>query len=417
MNITRDHYLNELKLRMNNGLVKVITGIRRCGKSYLLNVLFYNYLISAGVDDDHIIKVALDDLENDYLHDAHRLNTYIKGKLIDDKPYYVFLDEIQEVDHFVPLLNGLRKIPNVDIYITGSNSKFLSSDIVTEFRGRGDQVHVYPLSFREFFSASKLDFDEALNEYLIYGGRPVVLNRSVDELKAEYLNDLYKEIYLKDIKERYKIKNDAERGELLDRIASCIGSLINSTKLENSFKSIRKSSLSRNTIEAYLKTFEDSFLIDSAQRFDIKGKKYIGSTKKFYFTDVGLRNARLNFRQIEETHLRENIIYNELKIRGYSVDVGAVKINDRQENGSYKQKQLEIDFVLNRGSQRYYIQSALSTADPEKEKQELRPLIQIPDSFKKVIVVKDKIKPRRDQYGILTISLKDFLLDEKAIDI
>lgn len=417
MLINRDNYLKELIMRKNNSLIKVITGIRRCGKSFLLNKIYYDYLIKEGVFANHIIKISLDDLENKSLLDANRLNEYIKSQIVDSNQYYLFLDEIQEVKDFVPLLNGLLKIENLDIYITGSNSKFLSKDIITEFRGRGDQIHVNPLSFKEYYNAVNLDFDEAINEYLTYGGLPFILSRPSDKMKADYLINLYKEIYLKDIKERYGIKNDAEMGELLDIISSSIGSFTNPTKLENTFKSVKNVSISKNTIDSYLKIFEESFLVESSERYDIKGKKYINSPKKYYFSDLGLRNARLNFRQIEESHLMENAIYNELKIRGYLVDIGTVYVNEKNKNGNYIKKQIEVDFVVNYGSNRYYIQSAYYLPTIEKENQELRPLLNIPDSFKKIIIVRDNIKLKRDENGITTISLKEFLLNENALDL
>lgn len=417
MVISRDHYLNELIIRKNNSLVKVITGIRRCGKSFLLNKLYYDYLLDEGTPNDHIIKIALDDLENEPLLDANKLNEYIKSKIIDNNQYYLFIDEIQEVKNFVPLLNGLLKISNLDIYITGSNSKFLSKDIITEFRGRGDQIHVNPLSFKEFYDAAGLEFDDALNQYLTFGGMPFVLNRATDKMKIDYLSSLYKEIYLKDIKERYGIKNDVEMSELLDIVSSSIGSLTNPTKLEHTFKSIKNVSISKNTIDSYLNIFEESFLIESSLRFDIKGKKYINSPKKYYFSDLGLRNVRLNFRQIEETHLMENAIYNELKYRGYLVDIGAVSVNEKNENGNYIKKQIEVDFVVNSGSNRYYVQSAYYLPTKEKEKREIRPLLNIHDSFKKIIIVRDNIKLKRDENGIVTISLKEFLLNPNSLDL
>lgn len=308
-------------------------------------------------------------------------------------------------------------MPNVDIYITGSNSKFLSKDIITEFRGTGDQIHVNPLSFKEFYDTYNEDFDKALNEYLICGGMPMILNFDIDKDKTEYLTNLYKEIYLKDIKERHGIKNNKELGELLDIISSSIGSLTSTTKLTNTFKSIKNTSLSKNTITSYLEFFEDSFLIRSASRYDIKGKRYIDSPKKYYFTDLGLRDARLNFRQIEETHLMENLIYNELIIKGFAVDVGVVSINEKNDNGNYVKKQNEVDFVVNNGNNRYYIQSAYHLPTSQKENQEIKPLINIPDSFKKIIIVRDNIKLKRDDYGIITMSLKEFLLNENALDV
>ena len=400
---------------MNNSMIKVITGIRRCGKSYLLNKLFYDYLVQNGVSKNHIISVALDNLQNLELHNPYKLDKYIRNKIVDDGMYFIFLDEVQEVDKFVYLLNGLMQIENVDIYITGSNSKFLSKDIITEFRGRGDQVHVNPLSFKEFYETYAKDFDDALNEYMIYGGMPMILNFDNDEEKNEYLFDLYKEIYLKDIKERYRIRNDKEMSELLDIIASSIGSLTNPTKLSNTFKSIKNADLSRITISSYLEIFEESFLIQSSSRYDIKGKKYIESPKKYYFTDLGLRNARLNFRQIEENHLMENLIYNELKIRGFLIDVGVVSIHEKNVNENYVKKQTEVDFVANKGNNRYYIQSAFRLPTTEKEKQEIKSLINIPDSFQKIVIVRDNIKLKRDDNGIVTMSLKEFLLNENVL--
>lgn len=416
MQIQRNSYLKELILRMNNGLVKVITGIRRCGKSYLLNNIFYNYLLSIGIKDEQIIKISLDDLENLPLLDAQKLNEYIKSKLVLNKQYYLFLDEIQEVKNFIPLLNGLMKISNLDIYVTGSNSKFLSKDIITEFRGRGDQIHVNPLSFREYFYASNKDFYEALDEYLTYGGMPFILSRETPKMKMEYLINLYNEIYLKDIKERYSIKNDAELDELLDIVSSSVGSLTNSSKLENTFKSIKNVSISRNTIESYLNIFEESFLINCSLRYDVKGKKYIGTPKKYYFTDLGLRNARLHFRQTEKNHLMENMIYNELKYRGYLVDIGVVTINEKNESGAYVRKQTEVDFVVNNGDKRFYIQSAYEMPSLIKENQETRPLLNIGDSFKKIVIVNDNISQKINDQGIVFIGLKEFLLNDNLLE-
>lgn len=416
MEIKRDLYLNKLIGKINNSMIKVITGIRRCGKSYLLNKLFYGYLIQNGIDKEHIISVSLDSLQNLDLHNPYKLDQYIREKIIDDKKYFIFLDEIQEVDKFVYLLNGLNQIKNVDIYVTGSNSKFLSKDIITEFRGRGDKIQVNPLSFKELYDSLNKDFDEALQEYLIYGGMPMILNIDDDNAKNDYLSDLYTEIYIKDIKERYKIRNDAEMSELLNIISSSIGSLSNPTKLVKTFKSVKNVDISKNTISSYLEIFEESFLIRSVTRYDIKGKKYIDSPKKYYFMDLGLRNARLNFRQIEENHLMENLIYNELKNRGFSVDVGVVPINEKNENGNYTKKQTEVDFAVNKGSNRIYIQSAYRLPDLDKLNQEIKPLINIPDSFKKVIIVRDNIKLRRDENGIITMSLKEFLLNENVFE-
>ena len=415
MEIRRDYYLNKLIRKIGNSMVKVIVGIKGCGKSYLLNKLFYDYLINNGISEDHIFSVVLDNLKNLELHDPYKLDKYIRDRITDNKKYFIFLDEIQGVENFVYLLNGLMKINNVDIYITGSNSKFLSKDIITEFRGRGDQIHVNPLSFKEFYVSYGKEFDEALNDYLIYGSMPMTLKLENEE-KVEYLTNLYKEIYLKDIKERYGIRNYSKMSELLDIVSSSIGSLTNATKLSNTFKSVKNVDLSKNTIASYLEIFEDSFLIESASRYDIKGKRYIDSPRKYYFTDLGLRNARLNFRQIEENHLMENLIYNELKIRGFSVDVGVVSVNEKNGNGNYVKKQTEVDFVANLGSNRYYIQSAYRLPTLEKEKQEIKSLTNISDSFKKIVIVRDNISLRRDDNGIVTMSLKEFLLNENALN-
>ncbi|MGI6359614.1 MAG: ATP-binding protein [Acholeplasmatales bacterium] len=415
MRINRDKYLKELIARKNNSLIKVITGIRRCGKSYLLNEIYYDYLISTGVSEDHIVSVSLDTLENKELLDANNLNKYIKDKVKDNEIYYVFLDEIQEINNFVPLLNGLLQVKNLDIYVTGSNSKFLSSDIVTEFRGRGDQIHVSPLSFKEFYDAQNLTFEEAFDDYLTYGGMPFILKRKIPNLKISYLNNLFREIYLKDIKERYNIRFDSELEELLNIISSGIGSLTSPYKLERTFRSLKNVSLSTNTIDSYLKIFEESFLVRKADRYDIKGKKYINAPRKYYFSDMGLRNARLNFRQFEESHMMENIIYNELIIRGYSIDIGIVEINEKNDNDNYVRKQLEIDFVANIANDKIYIQSAYMIPNKEKYAQEIRPFLKLEDSFKKILIVKDNIKPRKDEYGIIMISLRDFLLNEHIL--
>ena len=329
--------------------------------------------------------------------------------------FIMFLDEIQEINNFVPLLNGLLQVKNLDIYVTGSNSKFLSSDIVTEFRGRGDQIHVSPLSFKEFYDAQNLTFEEAFDDYLTYGGMPFILKRKIPNLKISYLNNLFREIYLKDIKERYNIRFDSELEELLNIISSGIGSLTSPYKLERTFRSLKNVSLSTNTIDSYLKIFEESFLVRKADRYDIKGKKYINAPRKYYFSDMGLRNARLNFRQFEESHMMENIIYNELIIRGYSIDIGIVEINEKNDNDNYVRKQLEIDFVANIANDKIYIQSAYMIPNKEKYAQEIRPFLKLEDSFKKILIVKDNIKPRKDEYGIIMISLRDFLLNEHIL--
>lgn len=414
MEIIRNRYLSKLISKMNNGLVKIITGIRRCGKSYLLNQIFYRYLIKIGINKDHIIMISLDDLENQYLLDPYKLNEYVKNKIIDNGKYYVFIDEIQEVSNFVKVLNGWLKIPNLDIYVTGSNSKFLSSDIITEFRGRGDQIHVFPLSFYEFFKATKLDFNEAFKLFTVYGGMPFVVLQKNDLDKMQYLFNLYNEIYLKDIKERYKIKNDSNLMELLAILASNIGSLTNSYKLSNSFKS-KNISISKNTLDSYLKILEDSFLINKSTRYDIKGKKYITTPYKYYFSDIGLRNARLGFRQIEENHIMENIVYNELIYRGFSVDIGVVEISEKNHNNLFVRKSIEIDFIVNKGNSKVYIQSSYHLPTDEKLNQEIRPFLNTKDFFKKIIIVHDDIKRKKDENGIITMSIKDFLLFEDLL--
>lgn len=414
MEIVRNRYLSKLISKMNNGLVKIITGIRRCGKSYLFNQIFYRYLIKIGINKDHIIMISLDDLENEHLLDPYQLNEYVKSKIIDNGKYYVFIDEIQEVSNFVKVLNGWLKIPNLDIYVTGSNSKFLSSDIITEFRGRGDQIHVFPLSFYEFFKATKLDFNEAFKLFTVYGGMPFVALQKNELDKMEYLSNLYNEIYLKDIKERYKIKNDSNLMELLAILASNIGSLTNSYKLSNSFKS-KNINISKNTLDSYLKILEDSFLINKSTRYDIKGKKYITTPYKYYFSDIGLRNARLGFRQIEENHIMENIIYNELIYRGFSVDIGVVEISEKNSKDSFVRKSIEIDFIVNKGNSKVYIQSSYHLPTDEKLKQEIRPFLNTKDFFRKIIIVRDDIKRKKDENGIITISIKDFLLFEDLL--
>ena len=414
MEIVRNRYLLKLISKMNNGLIKIITGIRRCGKSYLLNQIFYRYLIKTAINKDHIIMISLDDLENEYLLDPYKLNEYVKSKIIDNGKYYLFIDEIQEVMNFVKVLNGWLKIPNLDIYVTGSNSKFLSSDIITEFRGRGDQIHVFPLSFYEFFKAAKLDFNEAFKLFTVYGGMPFVALQKNELDKMEYLFNLYNEIYLKDIKERYKIKNDSNLMELLAILASNIGSLTNSYKLSNSFKS-KNINISKNTLDSYLRILEDSFLINKSTRYDIKGKKYITTPYKYYFSDIGLRNARLGFRQIEENHIMENIIYNELIYRGFSVDIGVTEISEKNNNGSFVRKSIEIDFIINKGNSKVYIQSSYHLPTDEKLNQEIRPFLNTKDFFKKIIIVHDDIKRKKDENGIITMSIKDFLLFEDLL--
>lgn len=412
MRINRDKYLNELASKMHNKMIKIITGIRRCGKSYLLNEIFFDYLISSGVNEDHIIRISLEDLENEYLTDAHVLNDHVKSLIKDDQMYYLIVDEIQQVDRFVPLLNGWLKIKNLDVYVSGSNSRFLSKDVITEFRGRGDEIYVSPLTFKEFYDAIGKDFDTAWNEYIIYGGMPFVLERRTNEQKSKYLKDLFNEIYIKDIKERYGIRNDSQLETLLNIVSSSIGSLTNPSKIEHTFKSVKQETLSRNTIESYLDILEDTFLIKKTNRYDIKGRKHINTPSKYYFVDMGLRNARLNFRQLEDTHMMENIIFNELIQRGYNVDIGVVEVSEKNENGNYVRKSLEIDFVANISSDKIYVQSAYHLPSPEKVKQEIRPFLNVDDSFRKFIIVRDNIDVRKDDYGITTIGLKHFLLND-----
>lgn len=418
MNFSRNNYLAKLISRRHNHLIKVITGMRRSGKSYLLFTLFYNYLKDEGVDDSHIIRVDLEDRRNKALRDPDTLLEYIDSRMIDKDMFYILLDEVQLVSEFVDVLNSYLNIPNADVYVTGSNSKFLSKDVITEFRGRGDDIHVYPLSPAEIHEAiPELDWLQLWELYLHYGGLPLTVLANTEKEKAEYLKTLFKETYLKDIKERNKVKNDMEMEVLLNIISSSIGSLTNPQKLANTFVSTSKSKLSAVTIKQYLDYFTDAFLVTKAERYDIKGKKYISTPYKYYFSDIGLRNARLNFRQIEETHIMENIIYNELCLRGYSVDVGVVEIRERDDKGNSVRKQIEVDFVCNQGSQRYYIQSAFALPSPEKVEQELRPLRNIPDSFKKIVIVKDDILIRRNEDGIVTMGLRQFLLDERSLEV
>ncbi|HAD53960.1 MAG TPA: AAA family ATPase [Lachnospiraceae bacterium] len=417
MEIKRDTYLNKLIDRMGNQSIKVITGLRRCGKSYLLFHLFYHYLLEQNIPEDHIIRIALDDDEHEELLDRKVLSTYIKSLIQDNNTYYIFLDEVQFVDGFEKVLNGLSRLENLDIYVTGSNSKFLSSDILTEFRGRGDEVRVYPLSFSEFVSAYDSSAEEAWYQYVTYGGLPLILTRKTPEQKSKYLIDLMQKVYLDDIIERNQLRGSTIMENLVNILASSIGSLTNPNKLANTFTSNGMGNISDKTISSYIDYLMDSFLISRAERYDVKGKKYISSPYKYYFTDIGLRNARLNFRQQEETHIMENIIYNELLIRGFNVDVGIVEHVESDSDGKRRAKKYEIDFVCNRGNQRYYIQSAFSMPDQEKAEQEQRSLIYTNDFFKKIIVVKDNIVPWHNELGILIIGLKDFLLKNNSLEL
>lgn len=416
MNIKRQQYLDQLISSQRNGLIKIITGIRRCGKSYLLFKLFHEYLNSQGISDDHIIEIALDDRTNKDLRNPDNLLKYIKEQITDKKLYYIMLDEVQMVDEFTDVLNSLLHISNADVYVTGSNSHFLSTDVVTEFRGRGDEIHLFPLSFSEYCEGYNGTTDQAWKDYYTYGGLPLILTFDTDKKKEDYLNNLYKSVYLVDVLERHKIKNMGEFDELVKIIASSIGSSCNPTKLANTFKSVKNVTIHHQTINKYLGFLEDAFLVEKSIRYNIKGKKYINTLAKYYFSDLGIRNAILGFRQQEETHIMENIIYNELRTRGLHVDVGMVETREPDKNGKLKRKQLEVDFVVNQGSQRYYIQSAFAMPTLEKEAHESASLLKIKDSFKKIIIVKDDIKPKRNEDGILTIGLKDFLLDKNSLN-
>ena len=430
MEIKRDLYLDKLIARKHNGLIKVVTGIRRCGKSYLLNTLFYNHLSASGVPDDHIIKFAFDSADDLVLIgenlikleksrkrvDPEKFMNYIRGRIVDNQMYYLLLDEVQLLDCFESVLNGYLRKDNMDVYVTGSNAKFLSKDIITEFAGRGDEIHMYPLSFAEFMTAYSGDKYTGLSEYMLYGGIPLVVLRSGSKEKSAALQSLFDEIYIRDIEKRNKIRNIGELEDLLNILSSSIGSLTNPEKLSNTFKTVKKSKITATTIRKYLGYLEDSFLIESTQRYDIKGRNYIETPKKYYFTDLGLRNARINFRQFEQTHSMENVIYNELRMRGYNVDVGVIPVAEKDVNGKVARKQLEVDFVCNLGSLRYYIQSAYSLPDEAKRAQEVRPFRRIDDSFKKIIVTKDIVPAFYDENGILTMNIYDFLLDFDSLE-
>lgn len=415
MEIKRDFYLNRLIDAKSDGLIKVVTGIRRCGKSYLLNTLFYNHLLDNGVNENHIIKIALDDSDNEELLNPKNLSKYIKEKIVDGDTYYVILDEIQLVPNFEGVLNGLLRISNIDIYVTGSNSKFLSTDIITEFRGRGEDIKVYPLSYYEFMSVYEGDKLDGWVEYITYGGLPLVVSMKTDERKSAYLKEQQRNVYINDVIERNDIKNDTELVSLVEIISSSIGSLSNPKKLSDTFKTTAGLNIDPKTVSSYLKYLEEAFLIEKAERYDVKGKKYMSTPYKFYFSDLGLRNSFINFRQYEETHIMENVIYLELKRRGYSVDVGVVELKERKEK-EFTYKQLEVDFIANKGNNKIYIQSAFSMPTEEKINQEERPLLKINDNFKKIIIVKDYIKRTRNENGIITMSIFDFLLDSNSLD-
>lgn len=415
MEIKRNRYLNTLISKKHNGLIKVITGMRRCGKSYLLFTLFKEHLLSDGIDEDHIIEIAFDAFENKKYRDPDVLYPYLKEQIKDDAMYYVLLDEVQLLGEFESILNSLIRMKNVDVYVTGSNARFLSKDVITEFRGRGDEVHMYPLSFAEFMSVYPGTKQDGWNEYMLYGGIPLVLEFTTPDQKITFLKSLFEETYISDIVGRHNIRNKAELEELLNILSSAIGSLTNPQKLSSTFQTVKKKKISNSTIKRYIDYLCDSFLIDSAIRYDVKGKKYIDTPVKYYFTDMGLRNARLNFRQIEETHSMENIIFNELKMRGFNVDVGVIMQYETNEKGTNIRKQLEIDFVCNQGSKRYYIQSAYAIPDQAKMEQEQRSLMLTGDFFKRMIITKDTPAPYYNESGVLIMNVYDFLLNENSL--
>lgn len=415
MEIKRNYYLNKLISKQNNKLIKIVTGIRRCGKSYLLDPIFRNYLLDNGVDENHIIKLEFDSIENEEYTNPKKLYEYVMQKVVDNDTYYVILDEIQKVSDFESVLNSFLRKPNLDVYVTGSNSKFLSSDIITEFRGRGDEIRVYPLSFSEFMSVYSGNEISGLNEYINYGGLPLITTFKSAEEKIDYLNFQKDNVYINDVIERNDIRNDEELKTLIEIISSSIGSLTNPTKLYNTFISKGNKNITNKTIASYLKYLEESFLIEKSKRFDVKGKKYIETPSKYYFVDIGIRNSLINFRQIEKTHITENIIYTELRRRGFNVDVGIVEKRKIDEKGKKDYKQLEIDFVANKGSDKYYIQSAYSIEDNNKKEQELQSLLNISDNFKKMVIVYDSFIKWQDDNGIIYISIYDFLLNENSL--
>lgn len=414
MEIKRDIHLKRLIASMHNGLIKVVTGIRRSGKSYLLRVLFKNYLIENDVKDNHIIELDLENRRNNKYRNPDALIEYIDSKMVDDDMYYILLDEIQLVSEFEDVLNSYLSIKNADVYVTGSNSRFLSKDVITEFRGRGEEIHITPLSFAEYCSAHpEMESYKVLQEYLTYGGLPYVCTEPDEQKKINYLQGLFEKTYLTDIKERYHIRGVKVMDELLNVVASCIGGLTNPSKIENTFRSVKGIRLNQNTVKEYLEMLEDSFLITRCIRYDIKGRKYIDTPQKYYFEDLGLRNARIEFRQVEETHLMENLIFNELRLRGYLVDVGVVQTRAKDADGAYRRSQLEVDFVCNRGSERVYVQSAYRLPTEEKRKQEMASLLKINDSFRKIIITEDLIKHHMDDNGVEWVNVYDFLKSEK----
>ena len=430
MEIKRDYYLDKLIRKQGNGLIKVITGVRRCGKSYLLNTLFFKYLLGSGVAEDHIIRFAFDSADNLQLigedilalqEQKRKVNPekfmdYIRARASGPESYYLLLDEVQLLGSFEAVLNGYLRKSNMDVFVTGSNAKFLSKDIVTEFEGRGDEIRMYPLSFAEFMSVYKGDKHEGLAQYMLFGGIPLVALQEDPRDKETLLSGLFSEIYIRDIVSRNKVRNRGELEDLLNFLSSAVGSLTNPEKLKNAFRSIKKSNITAATIHKYLRYFEDSFLLEPASRFDIKGKAYIETPKKYYFSDMGLRNARINFRQFEPNHLMENVIYNELRMRGYRVDIGVVPTAEKDKDGKVIRKQLEVDFICNLGSRRYYIQSAYSIPDAEKKQQEIRPFRKINDSFKKIIITHDMTPAHYDDHGVLTLNIYEFLLNPASLE-
>lgn len=417
MEIKRDKYLNDLTNRMHNGMIKVVTGIRRSGKSFLVFHIFRNYLIRSNVKESHIIEIELDQRRNRQYRDPDTILDYIESRISDKEMYYILLDEVQMLKDFEEVLNSLLHIDNVDVYVTGSNSKFLSKDIITEFRGRGDEIHVYPLTFKEFMQIYEGDEYHGWADYIVYGGLPLTVTMKTEEQKINYLNRLFEETYIKDIKERNRIEKVQELNDLINVLASSVGSLTNPSKIEATFHSVIHSNISLNTIRQYIEYLKDAFVVSEVNRYDVKGRKYIGTPLKYYFEDIGLRNARLGFRQVEETHLMENVIYNELRARGFQVDIGVVQKRSRNKEGRQEKKQFEIDFIANLGSRRYYIQSAFSIPDEIKERQEKASLLNVQDSFKKIVIVKDIIKVKHDEYGITTMSIYDFLLNENSLEL
>lgn len=417
MEINRDKYLNDLICRMHNGMIKIVTGIRRSGKSYLLFHIFKNYLLDLEISESHIITIELDQRKNRKYRDPDAILDYIESLITDHEQYYIMLDEVQMLAEFEEVLNTLLHIPNADIYVTGSNSKFLSKDVITEFRGRGDEIHIYPLTFKEFMQVYDGDMYHGWAEYIVYGGLPLTVTMKTEEQKIHYLTRLFDETYIKDIIDRHHIDKTQELEDLIHILASAIGSLTNAPKIEATFKSVIKSDISLNTIRQYMEYLEDAFIISKANRYNVKGRKYIGTPLKYYFEDLGLRNVRLGFRQIEETHLMENVVYNELRSRGYSVDVGVVEKRGINAEGKSERIQLEIDFIANLGSKRYYIQSAFGMPTEEKKRQEKASLVNVKDSFKKIIIVKDVVNVTRDEDGITIMSIYDFLLKENSLEL